>query len=137
MLRTDDLRHCQNPAITLDPETREETREIARELASIARTGEVLPGSLTERAMRCGRPGCSCHHDPPRLHGPYWQWTRKVKNKTTTRWLSPEHAADCRRSIANDRRIRELLARLEQISIQHLEAESRTKKQTNSWPASA
>jgi hypothetical protein len=115
MLRTDDLHHCQNPAIKLDPQARAATRQIARELAAIARSGEVLPGSLTERAMRCGRQGCACHNDPPRLHGPYWQWTRKVKNKTVTRWLSREQATDFRRWIDNDRRIRELIARLEAI----------------------
>jgi hypothetical protein len=82
----------------------------------------VLPGSLSERAMRCGRPGCGCHADPPRLHGPYWQWTRKVNNKTVTRWLSREQAADYKRWIDNDRRLRELLARLEAIAIDRLEA---------------
>ena len=122
MLRTDDHRHCQNPPIKLDPETRQETRQIARELAAIARTGEVLPGSLTHRAMRCGRRGCACHADPPRLHGPYWQWTRKVKNKTITRWLSPQQATHCQRAIDNDRRIRELITRLQTITIQRLEA---------------
>jgi len=126
MLRTERLRRCQNPPIALDPQTRAETRQIARELAAIARTGEVLPGSLTERAMRCGRAGCGCHADPPRLHGPYWQWTRKVNNKTVTRWLSPRQAADCRRWIDNDRRLRELLARLEAIGIDRLHADQRS-----------
>jgi hypothetical protein len=121
MLRTDDPRHCQNPPIPLDRQTRQETRQIASELAAIARTGEILPGTLSHRAMRCGRAGCHCHADPPQLHGPYWQWTRKVKNKTITRWLSPQQATDCQRAIANDRRIRELLARLEQLTIERLE----------------
>jgi len=123
MLRTDDHHRCQNQPIPLDPQTRQETRQIAKELAAIARSAELLPGTLTQRAMRCGRKGCSCHADPPRLHGPYWQWTRKVKNKTVTRWLSPQQATDCQRAIANDRRLRELLARLEHIAIAHLEAD--------------
>ena len=38
----------------------------------------VLPGSITQRRTRCGRDGCACRADPPRPHGPYWQWTRKV-----------------------------------------------------------
>jgi hypothetical protein len=125
MPRTDDPRHWQNPPIPLDPQTRQETRQIASELAAIARTGEVLPGTLTHRAMRCGRQGCRCHADPPHLHGPYWQWTRKIKNKTITRWLSPQQATNCERAIANDRRIRELLARLEQITIERFEANQR------------
>ena len=68
--------------------------QIAAELAKIARTGKVLPGSLTERRTRCGYPGCSCHADPPRLHGPYWQWTRKVAAKTVGRWLSADQHHD-------------------------------------------
>ena len=48
----------------------------------------VLPGSITERRTRCGRRNCGCHADPPRLHGPYWQWTRKIAAKTICRWLS-------------------------------------------------
>lgn len=71
--------------------------------------------------MRCGRSGCKCHADPPQLHGPYWQWTRKVNNKTVTRWLTAEQAADCQRAIDNDRRIRELVARLQALAIQRLE----------------
>ena len=118
-----DSHPCHKHAIPLDPETRLETRQIARELAALARTGHVLPGTLTERTMRCGRASCRCHDDPPRRHGPYWQWTRKVKNKTITRWLSPQQAADYNHAIANNRRIRELLARLEAISIAHLKAD--------------
>jgi hypothetical protein len=125
MLRTDDPRGCHNPPIPLDPQTRQQTREIASELAAIARTGEVLPCTLIQRQMRCGRAGCRCHADPPRLHGPYWQWTRKVNNKTITRWLSPQQATDCGRWIDNDRRLRELLARLEAIGIGQLEAAQR------------
>ena len=49
----------------------------ASKIAAIAVTGMVLPGSITERRTRCGRRNCGCHADPPRLHGPYWQWTRK------------------------------------------------------------
>jgi hypothetical protein len=107
----------------LDPDRRQEAREIATELAQIARTAEVLPGSITERHTRCGHPGCACQADPPRRHGPYWQWTRKLNNKTVGGYLSKEHATECRRWIANDRRIRELLARLEQIGIQRLDAD--------------
>ena len=41
--------------------------------------GPVLPGSLIERTMRCGKANCHCHAEPPELHGPYLQWsyTRK------------------------------------------------------------
>jgi hypothetical protein len=34
----------------------------------IARSGRVLPGSISERRTRCGRANCACHGDLPRLH---------------------------------------------------------------------
>ena len=60
--------------------------------AQIADLGLPLPGSLVERSTRCGNPRCRCHADPPRLHGPYLTWTRKVDNKTIARTLNPEQA---------------------------------------------
>ncbi len=109
----------------LDPEQRAEARQIASELAAIARTGKILPGSITERHTRCGRPNCACHADPPRRHGPYWQWTRKVAARTVGRWLSPDQRNDYQPWIDNDRRIRQLLSRLEAIGIAALEADPR------------
>jgi hypothetical protein len=109
----------------LDPAQREEARAIARELAQIARTGAVLPGSIGERRTRCGQPSCACQTDPSRRHGPYWHWTRKVARKTVGRYLSKDEAAECQEWIANDRRLRELVARLEAIGIERLEAARR------------
>jgi hypothetical protein len=109
----------------LGPAEREEVRQIAKELAAIARTGEVLPGSILKRLTRCGRPGCACQADPARRHGPYWQWTRKVANKTVSRYLSRDEAQECRRWVDNDRRLRELVARLEAIGIARLELDQR------------
>jgi hypothetical protein len=109
----------------LGPAEREEVRQIAKELAKIARTGEVLPGSILERLTRCGRPGCACQADPARRHGPYTQWTRKVANKTVSRYLNKEQAQECRRWVDNDRRLRELVARLEAIGTARLELHQR------------
>jgi hypothetical protein len=99
--------------------------QIAAELAAIARTGMILPGSITHRRTRCGRRNCACHADPPRLHGPYWQWTRKVAARTICRWLSPEQHQDYQTWIDNDRRLRELLARLEDLGAAAFEADPR------------
>jgi hypothetical protein len=109
--------------VKIDPAQREEARQIATELAKLARTAKVLPGSIQQRQMRCGRPSCACHADPPRLHGPYWQWTRKLAGKTVTRYISPDTASDYETWIANDRRIRDLVTRLEALGIAHLEAD--------------
>jgi len=109
-----------------DQRQRAEIRRIATELARLARSGQVLPGSIAERMTRCGRTNCACHGDPPRRHGPYWHWTRKVANKTVGRWLSAEEAEDYRPWVDNDRRMRELVARLETIGIAALEAHYRS-----------
>src|SRR5712672_1083394 len=71
-----------------------EAEKIAAELAAIASSGMVLPGSITQRRTRCGRRNCACHADPPRLHGPYWQWTRKIAARTICRWLSDDQHRD-------------------------------------------
>jgi hypothetical protein len=106
------------------PDHRAEARAIATELGAIARTGMVLPGSILERRTRCGHANCACHGDPPRRHGPYWQWTRKVAAKTVGRWLNAEQAGGYQAWIDNDRRLRELLSRLEALGVAALEADS-------------
>src|SRR6266702_7935811 len=104
---------CHPETVRVAAAHQAEAGKIAAELAAIARTGMILPGSITQRRTRCGRRNCACHADPPRLHGPYWQWTRKVAAKTVCRWLSADQRRDYAPWIDNDRRLRELLARLE------------------------
>lgn len=113
-------------SVALTPDQRSEAHRIAAELAGIARSGRVLPGSLTSRRTHCGRQGCKCMADPPQPHGPYWQWTRKVAAKTVGRWLSAEQGADYQSWVANDRRLRELIARLEEIGTAVVEADPRS-----------
>src|SRR6202022_4890152 len=93
-----------------------EAEKIAAELAAIASSGMVLPGSITQRRTRCGRRNCACHADPPRLHGPYWQWTAKVDGKTVNRRLSKREAELYNEWISNDRRARALLATMRDVA---------------------
>jgi len=65
---------------------------------------------------RCGTAGCRCHADPPRLHGPYYQWTRKVKGKTVTVRLSEQQARLLKQWIANARRLDKTLAEMQRLS---------------------
>src|ERR1700746_1212246 len=123
MTRPKDLCHPETVRVAASHQA--EAEKIAAELAAIASTGMVLPGSITQRRTRCGRPNCGCHADPPRLHGPYWQWTRKVAAKTICRWLSADQHDDYQAWIDNDRRLRELLARLESLGGAALEAAPR------------
>jgi len=116
---------CSMP---LTPAQRREAQHIADELAAIARTGQVLPGSISERRTRCGRSGCNCMADPPRPHGPYYQWTRKVAAKTVGRWLSVDQADEYRGFIDNHRKIKELVGRLEALGLATLDADQRTRR---------
>ena len=83
-------------------------------LAELADIGLVLRGSIALRLVRCGQPTCRCKADPPRLHGPYYIWTRKVAGKTVTAQLTPEQAALCldwNRNMHNlDRIVRQMQA---------------------------
>jgi hypothetical protein len=119
---------CHPETVRVAASHQAEAAKIAAELAAIAATGMVLPGSITRRRTRCGRPGCGCHADPPRLHGPYWQWTRKVAAKTVCRWLGADQHDDYQPWIDNDRRLRELLTRLEALGAAALEADPRWKR---------
>ena len=112
-------------SVQLSAHQRQELRRIAQELAALARSGPALPGSIAERLTRCGHQNCACHADPPHRHGPYFHWTRKVANKTVGRWLSEDQAEDYRRLVDNGRRLRQLIAQLEAIGIEAVEADPR------------
>lgn len=90
-------------------------RQLARRLAEI---DFALPGSVIKRMMRCGTAGCRCKADPPQLHGPYLQWTRKVDSKTVTKLLSEEQHARYQPWFDNARALRDLVTELETLSIQ-------------------
>lgn len=88
-------------------------RQLATELAEV---GFIATGTVVQRSTRCGTPGCHCHATPRQLHGPYYQWTAKVAGKTVTRRLTSREATLYREWIANNRRIRQLLTQMRQIS---------------------
>ena len=85
-------------------------------LGELQGLGFVSPGSVALRETSCGKPGCKCMADPPRRHGPYYQWTRKVKGKTVSRQLSPEEAELFQEWIANRRRLQGVIRDLERVS---------------------
>lgn len=93
--------------------------------AALDETGFVLPGSIVRREVRCGRPDCRCHGDSPRLHGPYWSWTRKVRAKTVTKLLSDEQLKDYRPWLDNAKHLRQLVGELEALSISIVESDER------------
>lgn len=84
---------------------------------AILRLGYVRPGSLVRRFMPCGKPHCRCMGDPPQLHGPYYQWTYKVKGKTRTLRLTEAQARLCREWDHDHHQLRRLVRKMEHHSL--------------------
>jgi len=110
------------------PPTRRQQDRAAGIAAELASLGLALPGTLIRRHVRCGKPGCRCHADPPVLHGPYWQWTRKTGGKTITRLVSDDQLDDYRQWLDNHRRLRALVAELEALTLAIADAGPRARR---------
>ena len=92
-------------------------RALADELAALLATvGFISPGSVVSRYTSCGKPGCRCGADPPRRHGPYYQWSRAIAGKTVSRRLNQAQAELYQSWIANRRQLEQIIAQMEQIS---------------------
>jgi Family of unknown function (DUF6788) len=84
---------------------------------SVRPQGSVI-GSLAVRAYACGKPNCRCHADPPRLHGPYAEWTRKIGGKTVTRRLTDAELAEYQPLFDTAKKLRALLAQLQDLTLE-------------------
>ena len=111
-------------------------RELTRAVADV---GLVQGGSLVRRYTRCTNPNCRCRADPPRPHGPYWQWSTKVDGKTVSRRLSEREAALYAEWTENDRRLRQLISQIRraageatQLILQQEEPEAATPRRHRS-----
>ena len=117
---------CDNEGVSPTPAQQADAETIAAEItARLAGLAFALPGTIADRLTRCGHPDCRCRADPPRLHGPYRQWTRKKNGKTATKILTDDQPADYAPWFDNHRRIRELLAELEALGLAIAEADPR------------
>jgi hypothetical protein len=106
-------------------QTKRQARALERIRKDLASLGPCLPGSLVVRTGRCGKAACSCHGSPPRLHGPFRSWTRKVGGKTVTRLLSEEQLADYQALFDNHRKLKELVRQLEDLTLEIIDHDPR------------
>ncbi len=104
----------------MEPATARTLDQVAAELAAAA--GPALPGTLVVRSHACGKQRCRCRADPPVLHGPYAEWTRKIGGKTITRRLTAAELAAWQPLFENARKIRALVAELHRLTLQIVEA---------------
>jgi hypothetical protein len=63
-------------------------------------------GSLSERTIKCSKPGCACAKDSRARHGPYYSLTHAVGGKTHSRFLNAEQADLARQQIDAGREFR-------------------------------
>ena len=105
--------------------TARQARALERIRKDLAELGPCLPGSVVVRTGRCGKEACKCRASPPRLHGPFRSWTRKVANKTVTRLLSEDQLADYEVLFENHRRLKALVHDLEDLSLDIVDADPR------------
>ncbi len=84
--------------------------------ASLADLGPFRRGTVLRRLVPCGKAGCRCQAEPPQLHGPYYEWTRKVKGKTVSVRVTKEQAQLLKQWIANARQLDKILANMQRVS---------------------
>lgn len=85
------------------PEVPGRLRELA---AQFGRPTPMRRGSLSERYVKCSKPGCRCAEDPATRHGPYYSLTRGVGGRTQSRWLGAEQVDLVRRQVEAGQRFR-------------------------------
>jgi hypothetical protein len=116
----------ENKNVSPTPDQQAQAARLAAEItARLTGAAFALPGTVADRMTRCGHPGCRCHADPPQLHGPYHQWTRKKNGRTSTRILTDEQLADYAPWFDNHKRLREIITELEALSLAIAEADPR------------
>jgi len=98
-------------------------------------------GTVLARRMKCGQPGCACHTDLTKRHGPYWEWTYKTQGRTVNVRLSPVSGPLYKAAAQQHRKLKALLRRLESVSrralaaaAQHSESERHEMPTTRSPP---
>ena len=94
-------------------------REILQQLAGF---GDLRPGTLSHRHVKCGKKACHCAEPGDPGHGPFWSLTWHADGKTRTRSIPPEAVEETRAQIAEYRKFRALVAKLVETSTELCDA---------------
>lgn len=90
-------------ASTTPPDVPPHVRQLVAELADAK---PMRRGSLSERTIKCSKPGCACAKDSKARHGPYHSLTHAIGGKTRSRFLTAEQADLVRQQIDAGREFR-------------------------------
>ena len=83
----------------------------------LANTGLIVQGTVTERTI-------VSESDRELTYGPYYQWTRKIRQKTVTVNLTRSQAKIFRQAIENNRKMEKIIKEMRSLSIKILDAET-------------
>ena len=81
-------------------------------LAALATLGDMRPGSLVHRFMKCSTASCRCHDKDDPGHGPYSVLVRHIDGKRTSRSVPAECVDTVQAQVDNFQRFRSLTAEL-------------------------
>jgi type II secretory pathway component PulJ len=104
-------RKTARPTLPVTPDPR-----FCQARQELQQLGYFLKGTVLKRMMKCGQPNCACHQDASQRHGPYFEWTYKVKGKTVNVKLSPQAAPLYQAATKQHRKLKAALARMERLS---------------------
>ena len=74
--------------------------------AQVAEPTPMRRGSLSERYVKCSKPGCACAERPSARHGPYYSLTRTVGGRTQSRFVPAAQTARVRQQITAGQQFR-------------------------------
>jgi hypothetical protein len=75
-------------------------------LTELADPQPMRRGSVSERTIKCSKPGCACAQNADARHGPYYSYTHVVDGKTHSRFLTAEQADLVRQQVDAGRQFR-------------------------------
>jgi hypothetical protein len=99
-------------------------QRIAQLQEELARLDYICAGTLQHRTRVCGKPSCRCAHDPAARHGPYYEWGRLEQGRLVHSQLTRDEAQRFILAMRKYRRLKRLLRKWQQESVQAMLAES-------------
>lgn len=81
----------------------------------------MIQGGLSETTRRCGNPGCICHRDASRRHGPHLYLTYRTQGKSQALYIPAQHAHEVRQAQAAWKEFWELASQLAEKNREQLQ----------------
>jgi hypothetical protein len=80
--------------------------------ARLERVGLVIPGTIRETFLYCGKSTCACAAKGGAAHGPYYLWNRKMSGKLTSKSIPKTKLSLYEGWIANRRELESIVEKM-------------------------